>query len=248
MSKTVIPGAQALRCDISDACRRRPTEEWKQDVLDRVAAALDQLDKGQPAGNGVSFHVAVTWQRPEPKMYDCSICGLPKLTEKQAETMVVCDNCAKKDSLTTERDDPGLQETRPDGQQKKYLVLSEEERAQGFVRPVRHDYVHVGPKGPQYDLRDLTDDERERFADVGYVKFEAYPESESPKTGRYWTQEQLDKVGKGCGVKTTMGQAIAETYARDPNFYGSTFCVGCRKHLPVEEFEWDDGSGERVGS
>lgn len=52
-----------------------------------------------------------------------------------------------------------------------------------------------------------------------------------------------------CGVATTMSLAIAETYARDPHFYGSTYCVGCRKHLPVGvdgEFIWDDGS--KVGS
>jgi hypothetical protein len=30
----------------------------------------------------------------------------------------------------------------PDGMQKSYLVLSEEERAKGFVRPVRRTYVH----------------------------------------------------------------------------------------------------------
>lgn len=30
----------------------------------------------------------------------------------------------------------------PDGQQKDYLVLSEEERAKGFVRPVRTQYTH----------------------------------------------------------------------------------------------------------
>lgn len=51
---------------------------------------------------------------------------------------------------------------------------------------------------------------------------------------------------KGCGVATTMAQALAETYARDPKFYGATYCVGCKKHLPVAEFEWDDG--EVVGS
>lgn len=30
----------------------------------------------------------------------------------------------------------------PDGQQKNYLVLSAEERAKGFVRPVRCTYIH----------------------------------------------------------------------------------------------------------
>lgn len=47
-----------------------------------------------------------------------------------------------------------------------------------------------------------------------------------------------------CGVATTMSRKIAETYARDPKFYGSTFCVGsnCKEHFPVGEFKWDDGS------
>jgi hypothetical protein len=31
---------------------------------------------------------------------------------------------------------------RPDGQQKDYIVLSAEERAKGFVKPVRRSYVH----------------------------------------------------------------------------------------------------------
>lgn len=44
-----------------------------------------------------------------------------------------------------------------------------------------------------------------------------------------------------------MGQALSETYARDPKFYGATFCVGCNKHLPVDEFIWD-GTNETVGS
>jgi hypothetical protein len=33
-------------------------------------------------------------------------------------------------------------ELKPNGQQKDYVVLSEEERKKGFVRPVRHSYVH----------------------------------------------------------------------------------------------------------
>jgi hypothetical protein len=49
-----------------------------------------------------------------------------------------------------------------------------------------------------------------------------------------------------CGVATTMSQDLAETYARDPGFYGATYCVGCRMHLPVNEFDWDDG--QKVGS
>lgn len=41
-----------------------------------------------------------------------------------------------------------------------------------------------------------------------------------------------------CGVETTMGLELCETYARDPSFYGSTYCVGCRMHLLVSEFRW----------
>lgn len=45
-----------------------------------------------------------------------------------------------------------------------------------------------------------------------------------------------------CKTSTSMGITIAETYARDPQFYGSTYCVKCSKHLPVAEFVWEDGS------
>lgn len=34
-------------------------------------------------------------------------------------------------------------ELKPNGQQKGYVVLSEEERARGFIRPVRHSYTHL---------------------------------------------------------------------------------------------------------
>ena len=38
-----------------------------------------------------------------------------------------------------------------------------------------------------------------------------------------------------CGTVTTMNRAIAETYARNPEYYGGTFCVGCGTHFPVGE-------------
>ena len=129
------------------------------------------------------------------------------------------------------------------GMQRDYMVLTEEERAKGFVRPVRRSYRHVGAR-PKLSLRDLTDEERERYAQFDYVKFEAYPESELPATGRFWTQVQLES---GCGAVTTMAQVLAETYARDPKFYDGTFCATCRKHLPLAEFVWD-GTDERLGS
>jgi len=87
-------------------------------------------------------------------------------------------------------------ENRGDGQQRGYVVLCESERAQGFVRPVRHSYVH-----------------------------------------------------EKCGTRTTMGQALAETYARNPYFYSGTFCCRCRAHFPVGEggeFLWEDGT--KVGT
>jgi len=138
----------------------------------------------------------------------------------------------------------------PDGMQSNYLVLSEEERAKGFVRPVRRSYRHVGIAGPQFPLRDLSQEEQERYQQYGYVKHEDYPESMLPRLGRYWTQRDLDRVGQGCGTVTTMAQALAETYARDPSFYGATFCAGCRNHSPVGaagEFVWE-GTQERVGT
>lgn len=109
--------------------------------------------------------------------------------------------------LTTDRNDPRLKEGQKNetGQHEIYLVLSEEERAKGFVRPYRDSYIHIGTKGSD---------------------------------GRY--------TG-GCGVETRMGRALSETYARDPKFYGATFCVGCDRHLPVGEFVWK-GTNDIVGS
>ncbi len=101
--------------------------------------------------------------------------------------------------LTTDPTDPELHVTRPDGQNLKYLVLSDEERAKGFVRPVRRKYKHLA-----------------------------------------------------CGVVTSMGEALCETYARDPKFYGATFCVGCGGHFPLVDkdgkraFTWDE-DGQGVG-
>lgn len=44
---------------------------------------------------------------------------------------------------------------------------------------------------------------------------------------------------KKCGTVTTMSRPIAETYARDPYFYGATFCVNCNVHLPLYQFTWE---------
>ena len=57
-----------------------------------------------------------------------------------------------------------------------------------------------------------------------------------------------------CGKITTMGRALAETYARDPSFYSGTFCATCRGHFPVGEdgeftwYEMDGREGPKVGT
>jgi hypothetical protein len=101
---------------------------------------------------------------------------------------------------TDDPNDPRLthgSDEEPVEQAEVYLVLSVEERAKGFVRPVRQAYVH-----------------------------------------------------EVCGAVTTMSRDLAETYARDPYFYGGTYCATCRMHRPVGadgEFLWD-GSIEKVGT
>lgn len=49
-----------------------------------------------------------------------------------------------------------------------------------------------------------------------------------------------------CHTTTTMGKALAETYARDPQFYSGTFCCACKAHFPLDQFVWEDG--EVLGS
>ncbi len=94
----------------------------------------------------------------------------------------------------TDRNDPRLKKVDSNGMQEVYLVLSEEERKKGFIRPYRDEYKHMA-----------------------------------------------------CGTITTMGRALSETYARDPKFYGGTYCVHCKGHFPVAQFKWTK-DGEVVGS
>lgn len=52
--------------------------------------------------------------------------------------------------ITDDRNDPRLThgaDDTPVAQAEVYLVLSDEERAKGFVRPVRRSYVHTGGCG-----------------------------------------------------------------------------------------------------
>ncbi len=141
-------------------------------------------------------------------------------------------------------------ETLPDGQHADHYVLSPEERAKGFIEPVRLAYRHIGIPAALNPLRPLTDEELQRYEPYGYVAYEAYSDAGSAVVGRYWTQAQIVAVGMGCGKVTSMPRPIAETYARDPGYYGSTFCCGCGTYLPVGaqgEFVWD-GTSQRVGT
>jgi hypothetical protein len=146
--------------------------------------------------------------------------------------------------LARENESTPREEKLPDGQHIDHWVLSEEERQGGFVRPVRRTYKHVGTR-PTHPLRDLTEEEKERYKAHDYVKFEEY--SEGSVTGRFWTSKQLRS---GCGKTTTMGLAIAETYAKAPEYYGATFCCTCGEYFRVGadgEFVWE-GTDERVGT
>lgn len=159
-------------------------------------------------------------------------------------------------SLTTDRNHPGINKVKENGQNEAYIILSDEERAKGFVRPVRQSYIHVGRTLSHFKgiHRMLTDDEKSEYPNKNYVAVMTHLVNEdgSFKGGSYVTQIELDawtsgaRVG-GCGTLTTMALSIAETYARDPKFYGATFCCGCGTHLPVNEFFWD-GTTEEVGS
>lgn len=156
-------------------------------------------------------------------------------------------------SHTTDRNDPDLhQENSASGQNKKYLILSEEERAKGFVRPVRTEYKHVGIKIELEGgtISPITEEEKARHgANNNFVAILTYPENHKFPS-QALTQLQVDHIGEytgGCGVTTRMSDPISETYARDPKFYGATWCMGCGKHLPVGEFVWK-GTNEIVGS
>lgn len=121
------------------------------------------------------------------------------------------------------------------GQHRAYWVLSEAERAKGFVRPVRHAYLHRGRK--------VCGKPRE-----GTPDFTCALEPGHPGACYQWAQLRPEHVARlrargligGCDARTSMSNTIAETYARDPKFYGSTFCSKCREHLPVQEFVWLD--------
>ena len=134
-----------------------------------------------------------------PTPWKCSTCG-----HENPMAVQECENCEREARRTLTDGTqiyPGHRTIIKDGpragQQQGYVVLADEERAKGFVRPVRRSYRHLK-----------------------------------------------------CGTVTTMGQTLAETYARNPKFYSGTFCCGCGTHFPVGpngDFVWD-GTNEKVGT
>lgn len=155
---------------------------------------------------------------------------------------------------TTDHTNPKLGygiDEEPVDQNEVYLVLSEEERAKGFIRPYRDSYIHQGRRFTTYTLLDEPEGDI-RGGDEYVAIFDITDASGNHIGGHYATQKELDRFLKtgfvgGCGGLTRMSQPISETYARDPKFYGSTYCVHCRMHLAVSEFIWD-ADGQTVGS
>jgi hypothetical protein len=74
--------------------------------------------------------------------------------------------------LVTDPDDPRLTRGIDDGpvpQAEAYLVLSESERAKGFVRPVRRSYIHSGATPPCGAVTTMSQALAETWArDVGF--------------------------------------------------------------------------------
>jgi hypothetical protein len=154
--------------------------------------------------------------------------------------------------ITTDPNSECLKKIEQSGMQKCYLVLSDEERAKGFIRPVRRTYKHVG-RSVCGKIKPPTDGRLGGNLDVCCMEVghegECWHVFQTLVNRDAQIAEQEHRIG-GCDGVTTMGQAIAETYARDPKFYGGTFCCQCGTHLPVGEhgeFIWVDDA-TRVGS
>ncbi len=60
-------------------------------------------------------------------------------------------------SLTNDRNDPGLSKIKENGQQESHIVLSDEERAKGFIGLVRVKYIHKKCGGETIMLRKIAE-------------------------------------------------------------------------------------------
>lgn len=145
--------------------------------------------------------------------------------------------------ITTDPKHPGIDKpSGPDGENEAYLVLSEEERVKGFVRPVRGSYLHLGRtvcgKVRNNGERDRTG---RQWVCTGELHHEGVCYTWKAVSDEAVLPASHDHLLGGCGTVTTMGQALAETWARDVSFYNRTWCAECRDHRPATEFRWLDG-------
>jgi hypothetical protein len=235
---------------IVNAQQYRVSQKAKQDFDDAIAKAENQRLLAMTLGDD-----RAAW------LLKIQIDGMRSLSDEIGEELLAFERQVDRESTRPEAigtthgnplgvswgEAPAPGALRPDGQHQSYWILSEAERLKGFIRPVRYSYAHVGSEGPRFPLRELTQEQHRRLGLHGYVGFEEYPSDYKRGLGKYWTQAELDKAGKGCRTVTSMSNSIAETYARNPKQYNLTFCVHCKQHFPVEEFVWE-GTDERVGS
>ncbi len=125
----------------------------------------------------------------------CHVCGQPSVEPLGGLCHLCMMEERRKKHATTTSDpaDPrvrrGPPDEKPRPQNEAYLVLSDEERTKGWVKPYRDSYRHTTCKINPFGV-------------------------------------------------TTMGRKLSETYARDPWFYGSTYCSHCSMHRPLGEFTW----------
>ena len=116
----------------------------------------------------------------------------------------------------------------------------------GPAIPADESHREIEPAtGQQKDYVVLSATERAK----GFVRpvRGTYVHVGKPPEGEKFEYPITKRFPGGCGTRTTMPQAIAETYARDPGFYSGTFCCSCMKHLPLDQFVWE-GTTEQVGS
>ena len=112
--------------------------------------------------------------------------------------------------------------------------------------PITPDHREINPAtGMQKEYVVLTAAERAK----GFVRpvRRSYVHVGKPPEGEKFTYPITKTFPGGCGTRTSMSNATAETYAREPKFYSGTFCCECRQHFDLDQFVWE-GTDEQVGS
>lgn len=173
----------------ADARSRKLVDDWKTGARVQVSFPKCWHQEGEIVASEIRALLPAVPEQSRTEIFQMEVAKAPPTGRSQ---VTLTDG-----SPVT----PDHRDIKPNGQQKGYVVLSEAERAKGFMRPFRDAYRHTR-----------------------------------------------------CGQITTMGRSIAETYARDPHFYTSTFCTTCGTHYPVGEdgeftwYEMDGTEGPKVGT